>query len=96
MLQDGLQRLAIWAVIGLFLSLLPISWSAAAMILVLVFLAEYLAATAGVRQGLEAILSLPKQDLNKLKDLLTRAEQGEAISAEAVRKILQKGFDRKP
>ena len=93
--MQGLQRLAIWTVVAVFAATAGLGWSVALMLLVLLFLAEYLAAAAGVRAGLAAMLSLPKSDLARLKDLLTAAEQGRAVDPEEVRRILEKGFDRR-
>lgn len=92
MLQNWLQRAAIYAVFcgALYLHL---GLAAGLLLLTLLVLLENLAAQAGAAQGLNTILNLPKGDILRLKDLLTRAEQGAKIDPDEIRRIFEQKGD---
>ena len=89
-MQNWLQRAAIWLAIGVFLSQMPITWHSAALIMVLLFILEHLAAQQGARVGMELILNLPQQRLQRLQALFKAAALGAPVDKEAVRRILDK------
>lgn len=89
-MQNWLQRAAIWLAIGAFLSQLPVTWHSVALIMVLLFILEHLAAQQGARVGMELILNLPQQRLQKLQALFKAAALGAPVDKEAVRRILDK------
>ena len=76
--------------IGTFLSQLPITWHSVALILVLLLILEHLAAQQGARVGMELILNLPQQRLQKLQSLFKAAALGAPVDKEAIRRILDK------
>jgi hypothetical protein len=89
-MQNWLQRAAIWLAIGAFLSQLPVTWHSVALIMVLLFILEHLAAQQGARVGMELILNLPQQRLQRLQALFKAAALGAPVDEEAVRRILDK------
>lgn len=89
-MQNWLQRAAIWLAIGVFLSQLPVTWHSVALIMVLLFILEHLAAQQGARAGMELILNLPQQRLQRLQALFKAAALGAPVDEEAVRRILDK------
>ena len=88
-MQNWLQRAAIWIAIGTFLSQLPITWHSIVLILVLMFILEYLAAQQGARAGVDIVLSLRQDSILKLKALFNRAAAGEAIDPSEIQRILR-------
>lgn len=88
-MQNWLQRAAIWTAIGVFLAQLPITWHSIALILVLMFILEYLAAQQGARQGVDIVLSLKESSIMKLKSMFNRAARGEPIDREELQRILR-------
>lgn len=89
MMQNWLQRAAIWTAIGIFLNQLSITWHSMALVFVLLFILEYLAAQQGAKMGMELILNLPQQRLQKLQALFKAAALGAPVDKEAVKRILK-------
>jgi hypothetical protein len=89
MMQNWIQRVAIWAALGYGLSHTALAWTGVVCILILVAVLEFLAAQQGARQGVDIVLSLKQDSILKLKALFNRAARGEPIDREELQRILR-------
>jgi hypothetical protein len=89
--RPGQRFAAIAAIVGIQYSL-GIEWDDIRIwcLLGMVIVLEYLAFYHGVSHGIETILGLSLDNIEKLKKLLDAAEDGQDIFEEDIKKILNK------
>jgi hypothetical protein len=89
--RHGQRIAAMAAILGIQYSL-GIEWDDIRVwcLLAMVMILEYLAFYHGITQGIESILNLSSDNIEKLKKLLKDVESGQEVFEEDIKKILDK------
>lgn len=86
-----MQRVVIYSTIGYILSTAEIDFEDARFwcIIILVIMLEFMAEASGMRTGIETMLAMSRNKLNRLKDFIDSVERGEERDEAELNEILK-------